>query len=376
MQEMTRRAFLGGAAAALPAVEVLELFAREARAPGSLKEVPHSKALDGKKTQCFVCPLDCVLNPGETCFCRTRTNHDGKLLSHAYDNPCILTVDPLEKLPLAHFLPGEQSLSLAAGGCNLRCLYCQNWQQSQARPDEIKTFDVPREKAVEGAKKKEVRVLAYAYTEPVAFLEYAMDVSALARQKGLKNVVASALFVNPEPLRELCKTTDAFAAALKGFDETFYEKVLGSRLKPVLKALEVIREEKVWLEIVNLVVPGYNDDLAKVKEMAEWIRRTLGAQVPLHFGRFVPEYRLKDLPRTPVPTLEKCRQIALDAGLEHVYIFNVSPHEGNNTRCPACRKEVVQRLGFKILENKIVKGACGFCRAKIPGVWDWTGATP
>jgi pyruvate formate lyase activating enzyme len=320
---MTRRAFLGGAASALPAIEVLELFAREARRPGALKEVPHSKSLDGTRTQCFVCPLNCILNPGETCFCRTRTNHDGKLFSHAYDNPCILTVDPIEKLPLAHFLPGESSLSLAVGGCNLRCLYCQNWQQSQAKPDEIRTFDLPRDKAVEGAKKKEVRVLAYAYTEPVAFLEYAMDVSALAREKGLKNVVASALFVNPDPLRELCKTTDAFAAGLKGFDEKFYEKALGVPLKPVLQALEVIKEEGVWLEIVNLVVPGYNDDLAKVKEMAEWIRKTLGTKVPLHFGRFVPEYRLKDLPRTPVPTLEKCRQLALDAGLEHVYIFNV-----------------------------------------------------
>ncbi len=376
MREMSRRAFLEGAAGVLPALEILEAFGREAEQSNFLKEVPESKTLDGRRTQCFVCPLNCVLDPGQTCFCRTRTNHDGRLLSHAYGNPCILAVDPVEKLPLAHFMPGERTLSLAVGGCNLRCLYCQNWQQSQSRPEELKTFDLPPDKAVEGAGKKDVRILAYAYTEPVAFLEYAADVSALARRNGLRNVVASALFVNPDPLRRLCRNVDAFAAALKGFDESFYEKVLGSQLKPVLRALEVVREENVWLEIVNLVVPGYNDDFSKIKEMVDWIRKTLGAGIPLHFGRFVPEYRLKDLPRTPLPTLERCRKIAQDAGLEHVYIFNVSPHEGNNTRCQACHKEVILRLGFKILENRMVDGACGFCRARIPGIWERSGGRP
>ncbi|MBI2931668.1 MAG: AmmeMemoRadiSam system radical SAM enzyme [Planctomycetes bacterium] len=369
---LSRRTFLAGLTAA-PALNVLDLFAQQAAKSNFLKEIDarYYKHLDHKQTQCLVCPLNCILQPGQTCFCRTRRNHDGTLLSHAYNNPCTLSIDPIEKLPLAHFLPGESTLSLAVGGCNLRCLYCQNWQQSQVKPEELKTFDLPREKAVEGAAKKEVRILAYTYTEPVAFYEYARDVSVLAKEKGLKNVVATALFINPDPLRELCKTTDAFAVALKGFDEKFYEKVLGSDLKPVLRGLEVIREEKTWLEIVTLVVPGYNDDLAKIKEMTGWIAKNLGTKVPLHFGRFVPEYRLKDLPRTPVETLEKCRQIALDAGLEHVLIFNVSPHEGNNTRCARCKKEVIQRLGFKTIESHHTKGVCDYCKTRLPGVWEW-----
>lgn len=368
MSDMTRRAFMAGAAS-IPALDVLKLFAQEAP---SFKEVDTHfyKKFDDHRTQCFICPLNCVLTPGQTCFCRTRHNHNGKLLSHAYGNPCILTIDAVEKLPLAHVLPGEQTLSLAVGGCNLRCLYCQNWQQSQSKPEDLKTFDVPREKAIDGAQKRNARILAYTYTEPVAFYEYCRDVSTLARQKGLKNVVATALFINPDPLRQLCKTVDAFAVALKGFDEKFYEKVLGSELKPVLRALEILKEEKTWFEIVTLIVPGYNDDLAKIKEMVAWIAKTLGTKVPVHFGRFVPEYRLKDLPRTPVETLEKCRQIGLDAGLDHVYIFNVSPHEGNNTRCPRCKKEVIQRLGFKIISNEVEKGACRYCKSKLPGLWE------
>ncbi|MBI4612696.1 MAG: AmmeMemoRadiSam system radical SAM enzyme, partial [Planctomycetes bacterium] len=226
-------------------------------------------------------------------------------------------------------------------------------------------------KAVDGAAKKEVRVLAYTYTEPVAFYEYMRDVSSLAHERGLKNVVATALFINPDPLREICRTTDAFAVALKGFDETFYDKVLGSRLEPVLRALEIIKEERVWLELVTLIVPGMNDDMDKIREMISWIRTNLGTKVPLHFGRFVPSYRLKDLQRTPVTTLERCRSMALDSGLEHVYIFNVSPHEGNNTRCASCHREVIQRLGFKVIENHVEKGRCGYCKAEIPGVWTW-----
>ncbi len=375
MERIGRRDFLSIAAALPafggPALNVLKLFAQDTA--GVLREVDGRfyKKLEGGKAQCQICPLNCFLEPGQTCFCRTRKNHDGKLMSHAYGNPCVVTVDAIEKLPLAHFLPGEQTLSLAVGGCNLRCLYCQNWNESQSKPDDLKNFDVPLEKAVEGARKKQVRLLAYTYTEPVAFYEYTRDLSVLARGKGLKNVVATALFINEVPLRELCKTTDAFAVALKGFDEKFYDKVLGSQLAPVLKALEILKEEKAWFEIVTLIVPTYNDDPAKIKEMIAWIRKNLGTKVPLHFGRFIPQYRLKDLPRTPVPTLEKCREMAMDAGLEHVYIFNVSPHEGNNTICSGCKKPVIERLGFKVLRNDLEKGACKHCRRKLPGVWEW-----
>ncbi len=374
MNGITRRAFLGGLAAAIPALEVLEAFAGEIEAEGTegFREVDarYYERFPTGGVQCKVCPINCRLDPGQTCFCRTRKNHGGRLFSHAYGNPCILTLDPVEKLPLSHFLPGEQTLSLAVGGCNLRCLYCQNWNESQSKPDQLKNLSVSCEQALDGAAKKKVRTLAYTYTEPVAFYEYARDLAVLGKQRGMKNVFATAGYINPDPLRELCQSADAFAVALKGFDRKFYEKVLGSELAPVLKALEVIREEKVWLEIVTLIVPTYNDDEARIREMVAWIRKHLGAQVPLHFGRFVPEYRLKDLPRTPVTTLETFRKIGLDAGLEHVYIFNVSPHEGNHTYCAKCGKVVLQRLGFKTVESHLEKGACGHCKSPLPGVWE------
>ncbi|MBI5367403.1 MAG: AmmeMemoRadiSam system radical SAM enzyme [Planctomycetes bacterium] len=385
----SRRSFLRSGACALGALPLglgaLDALAadppRRAPAPagagpnpapaGRLLEVDPRfwKALPEGKTQCLICPLDCVLAPGQTCFCRTRQNHDGRMLVHSYGNPCIVSVDPVEKLPLAHFLPATQTLSIAAGGCNLRCLYCQNWASAQAKPDDLKNLDLPVAEAVEAAAKRGVAALAYTYTEPVAFYEYMRDLSEAAKARGLRNLCASALFINPPALRALARTVDAFAVALKGFDEKFYDRVLGSRLAPVLTALETLRAEKTWFEIVNLVVPTMNDDPDQVRAMARWIARTLGPDVPLHFGRFVPEYKLKELPRTPVETLERCRAIALEEGLRFVYIFNVAPHDGNHTWCPKCKGALIRRLGFKVTENRLVKGACPTCGEKIPGIW-------
>lgn len=372
--ELTRRNFLQSAAAAgislaSPAWRVVEAFAQTCAA--NLREVDREfyVRLAGRRVQCHICPLHCQLNPGDTCFCRTRRNHEGRLLSHAYGNPCILSVDPIEKLPLNHFMPEEKTLSIAVGGCNLRCLYCQNWRESQARPDDLKNLDLPVEKAIRGVESRKLRILAYTYTEPVAFLEYAEDLAAAARENGVKNVCATALSINEKPLRRFCRNIDAFAVALKGFDEKFYDRVLGAALQPVLQALEVVKDEKVWLEVVTLIVPTYNDDLKKIRQMCRWIRKNLGPDVPLHFGRFVPQFRLKDLPRTPTKTLEACRDTALDAGLRYVYIFNVSPHEGNNTYCAGCRKPIIERLGFKVLRKRMKGDRCGHCGRKIPGVW-------
>jgi len=358
-----------GLAMASPAFEVLAKL--NSQAAGRTREIDRRwyKTLAGNGTQCFICPLNCVLKDGETCFCRTRQNHQGRLLSHAYENPCVISIDSIEKLPLHHCLPGQNTLSLAVGGCNLRCLYCQNWEQSQALPEALKTFDLPINDVLPKAETKQCNIIAYTYTEPVAFYEYMTDIAQLARVKNVRNVCASALFINPDPLRELCKHIDAFAVALKGFDEKFYDRVLGSHLAPVLKAIETLRDEKKWFEIVTLIVPTYNDDPAKIKEMCQWLVKTVGTDVPIHFGRFVPEYKLKDLPRTPVPTLERCHRIARDAGLKYVYIFNVSPHEANNTYCPHCGKAVIKRLGFKVLENLLNQGSCSFCHTKIPGIW-------
>ncbi len=291
-------------------------------------------------------------------------------MTMAYGNPCIISLDPIEKLPLHHFLPGARTLSLATAGCNLRCLYCQNWQQSQVRPDQLRNFNLPPAEAVRKAKEQNIPVIAYTYTEPVVFWEYVMDISEQAKAEGLKNVVATALFMTREPLREWCKVTDAFAVALKGFNDEFYQKVVGAPLKPVLDALVTVKSEGVWLELVTLIVPTLNDDMKQIREMCLWIRRHLGPQVPLHFGRFVPEYKLRNLPRTPVPTLEQCRAIALDVGLQFVYLFNVAPHDANHTYCPKCHKAVVRRLGFKVTHNGLQRGVCPQCRTRLPGLWE------
>ncbi len=348
--------------------------AAQARSKGSnapLVEIPQRwwKPLQNNRVQCFICPSNCVLSDGQVCGCNTRLNVKGKLMMMAYGNPCIISVDPIEKLPLHHFLPGERTLSIATAGCNLRCLYCQNWQQSQVRPDQLRNYDLPPAEAVRKAKEHGIKVIAFAYTEPVVFWEYAMDISERAKSEGLKNVVATALFMNREPIKEWCKVTDAFAVALKGFDDDFYLKVVGAPLKPVLDAIVTVKGEGVWLELVTLIVPTLNDNMKQVREMCLWIRRNLGTQVPVHFGRFVPEYKLRNLPRTPVPVLERCRDIALDVGLQFVYLFNVAPHDANHTYCPKCKAPVIRRLGFKLTSNEIQRGICPKCKTRIPGIW-------
>jgi pyruvate formate lyase activating enzyme len=338
--------------------------------PQFTREVDYYERLSGGRIQCFVCPLECVLEEGETCFCRTRTNVGGRLYTRAYDNPCILRVDPIEKVPLNHYRPGTKTLSIGLGGCNVRCLYCQNWQQSQKMPDELKTFDLTPGQAVAAAKKKGLDTIALTYTEPVAFLEYALDVARAAKKAKLRVVVATAAFVKTKPLLELAKYVDAFAISLKGFDEAFYYRALGIHLEPVLAAIKTLkRRTKCWLELVNLLVPTYNDEADQIGKMVRWVRRELGGNVPLHFARFVPMYKLTNLPRTPVQTLEAACTVASKAGLRYVYTSNIAPHEGNNTFCADCGCPVIQRLGFKVLANDLNKGVCTECRKKLPGVW-------
>ncbi|MCK4873015.1 MAG: radical SAM protein, partial [Phycisphaerales bacterium] len=209
-----------------------------------------------KRIQCFVCPLNCRLDDGETCFCRTRTNVGGTLYSRAYDNPCIIRVDPIEKIPMHHFQPGSETLALAVGGCNLRCLYCQNWEQSQKKPDELRTFKLTAREAVAAAKKKGVKTIAFTYTEPIAFLEWAKDVAIAAKRARLRVVVATAAFVNTEPLLDFARYVDAFTVTLKGFSDEFYHRVAGVNLGPILEAIKTIRHKTdCWLELTHLMVP-------------------------------------------------------------------------------------------------------------------------
>jgi pyruvate formate lyase activating enzyme len=289
-----------------------------------------------------------------------------------YGNPCAVHVDPIEKKPFYHFLPTAAAFSLATAGCNLRCLYCQNWSISQVGPEDVEHADLPPASVVQYAQQAEAPVVAYTYSEPTAFYEYMLATAHLARDAGLRNVVVSAGFINPEPLLALCSVVDAIKIDLKGYDEGFYQEVCGAELGPVLEAISTIYEAGVHLEIVNLVVPTLNDSLDQLRTLARWVARDLSPDIPVHFSRFHPQYKLANLPPTPVETLERAQEIALEEGVRFVYVGNVPGHAGNNTYCPGCRQAIIVRQGFAVVEYHLDAGRCAHCGESIPGVW-WPG---
>jgi pyruvate formate lyase activating enzyme len=327
--------------------------------------VPHQD----RYVLCVLCPHRCILAEGERGLCRVRENRDGKLYSFVYGNPCAVHVDPIEKKPFFHFLPGTMAFSLATAGCSLRCQYCQNHTISQHPPEQTQNYDAPPGAVVSASVQQGAPTIAYTYSEPLVFYEYMLDTARLARRSGLRNVVISAGYVNEEPLRELCRATDAIKIDLKGNNEDFYREVCGGTLEPVLNAIRIIHEMGVWLEIVNLVVPTLNDDSAELRALVEWVMDTLGPDVPLHFSRFHPDYQLLNLPPTPVETLETARNMALEVGLNYVYLGNLPGHEGNHTYCPNCGEMIIQRSGMATVALDIVDGECRHCHTPIPGVW-------
>jgi len=320
--------------------------------------------------QCQLCPNRCTLSEGSRSPCRVRENRGGKLYTMAYGNPCAVHNDPIEKKPFSHFLPGSLSFSIATAGCNLHCLYCQNWTISQKRPEETDNLDLPPEDVVKYALKGKSQSIAYTYSEPNIFYEYMLDTAKAARPKGLRNVVISNGYINPDPMRELCDAVDAIRVDLKGFTEEFYQKVCFGSLTPVLESIKIIQGEGVHLEIVNLVVPTLNDDKGMLREMARWIVGNVGPDVPTHFSRFGPMYKLTNLPPTPVETLEGARAIAMEEGISYVYIGNVPGHPANNTYCAHCGKLIIGRMGFYVTEYHLVEGKCEYCGNRIPGVWE------
>jgi len=330
---------------------------------------PYFTSLEGGEVQCDLCPRRCRVSKGKRGFCRVRENRGGKYYSLVYGNPCAVHLDPIEKKPLFHVLPSTTSFSLATVGCNFQCKFCQNWEISQASPEDVYNYDVPPEMIVRKAKEVGAHSIAYTYVEPTIFYEYMVDICQLAKGTGLLNVCHSNGFINPEPLRNLCKVMDAANIDLKGFTETFYRDLCSGELTPVLETLKILRKEKVHLEITNLVIPTQNDDLSGLKEMCLWVKEELGADTPIHFSRFYPLYKLRSLPPTPVSTLEKARNVALSTGLEYVYIGNVPGHEGEHTFCPKCKKMLIQRIGYMIGENHLKGGKCQYCGKPIPGIW-------
>ena len=330
---------------------------------------PYFTSLEGGDIRCELCPHRCRVSRGKRGLCRVRENRDGKYYSLVYGNPCAMHPDPIEKKPFFHLLPGTVSFSLATAGCNFQCKFCQNWEISQASPDDVFSYDVPPETIVKKAKEIGAHSIAYTYVEPTVFYEYMSDIAQLTRKGGLLNVAHSNGFINPIPLRDLCKVLDAANIDLKGFSESFYSELCGGELNPVLETLKILKEEKVHLEITNLMIPTKNDEISLVREMCLWIKKELGADTPVHFSRFYPLYKLRTLPPTPVSTLEKARAVALSAGLEYVYIGNIPGHEAENTFCPKCKKMIIQRTGYMVGEVNMKAGKCKFCGKPIPGIW-------
>jgi len=332
------------------------------------KESPYYTVMP-KGVKCQICPNHCILKEGLDSICRTRVVSGGKLYTIAYGNPCSRHIDPIEKKPLFHYLPTTSSYSIATAGCNLACLNCQNWEISQQSPRNTQNMDLLPPRVVEEAAKSGCKSIAYTYSEPIAFYEYTFDTAKLARAQGIKNLMISNGYINEKPLRDLSKYLDAANINLKSFSEEIYARLNGGSLQPILNTLKILKEEGVWLEITNLVVPGWTDDLDMIKEMCDWLFNNGFDDNPLHFSRFFPLYKLTSLPYTPEATLNKVREIAIKAGIKYVYIGNVPGSKAENTYCPSCKKSIIERKGYSILANHLKNGHCKFCSTKIAGVW-------
>ncbi|MBW2169473.1 MAG: AmmeMemoRadiSam system radical SAM enzyme [Deltaproteobacteria bacterium] len=334
-----------------------------------IKLSPYFTQVGGGKIQCELCPRRCRVSDGERGFCRVRENRGGKYYSLVYGNPCIFYLDPIEKELLFHVLPGSTSLTLSTAGCNFQCKFCENWEISQAFPEDVYSYEIPPEIVVKKAKEMGARSITYTYAEPTVFYEYMADIAHHAKRAGLLNLIHSNGFINKEPLQNLCNVLDAAQIDLKGFSETFYRELSGGEMAPVLETLKTLKHNKVHLEITNLVIPTKNDDMSLVQEMCRWVKSELGPDTPVHFSRFYPLHKLQHLPPTPVSTLEKVRAVALSSGLEFVYIGNVPGHEAWNTYCPNCKRIVIRRTGYMIRDMHMMEGKCGYCGKPLPGIW-------
>ncbi len=335
-----------------------------------MKQALYYERLKDKIVQCQLCPRFCKLKPDEIGDCRARSNIDGKLFSLVYGKAVSNSIDPIEKKPLSHFLPGTTAYSIGTTGCNLHCAHCQNWETSQGDVGEYQVKELPPEKVVEDAIENNCSSIAFTYNEPTIFYEYALDTAKLTRKKGLKCIIISNGFINKDPLEKLCKYIDAANIDLKAFDDKFYRKIATAWLEPILENLKILKKNKVWLEITYLIIPKLNDDFKNIENMCEWIKNNLGTNVPLHFNAFYPCYNLKDVQPTPVETLIKAREIAIQTGLNFVYIGNINEDNFLNTYCPKCKSSLIERsTGYGTEIKSLSMGKCEECGEKVEGIW-------
>lgn len=332
-------------------------------------EARYYKKHPDREIECTLCPRFCKLGDRERGYCGVRNNQNGTYYTLVYGKACAVHVDPIEKKPLFHFLPKTNALSIATAGCNVNCKFCQNWEISQVGPEQVQPVDLPPGSVVRLAEKYGCPTIAYTYTEPVVFFEYMVDTAKAARRKGIRSIVITGGHINLEPLDELIASVEAIKVDLKAFNQEFYSSYVRGELDPVLEAIKKIAQSDIWLEIVYLVIPTLNDSVGEIDRMSRWIMDAAGPDVPLHFSRFYPMYLLKNLPPTPISTLERARETALSRGLHYVYIGNVPGHPAEDTFCPQCKNLIIQRQGYDIQMIKIKNGLCEHCGRAIAGVW-------
>lgn len=321
--------------------------------------------------QCELCPKRCVIHLGEKGSCLNRQNKQGTLYSQVYNRPSLVSSDPVEKLPFSHYRPGVWCYNVGTVGCNLRCEYCHNWRLSQGDIDIVKEYHyLSPVDVVKNALKNNIKILAFTGNEPTVFYEYLYEISREAKSQNLEVLLNTNGFINPEPMKELITFLDGVNIDLKGFSNKFYRDVVKGQLEPVLDTAKIVREQGAWLELVNLVVPTLNDNPRMIRTMCRWIYQNLGYDIPLHFSRFVPVYKLTHLSPTPLNVLEEARSIAKEEGLNYVTIGNVAGHLYNSTFCHRCGNVLVNRFHFSIQELNITdEGRCRFCHTLIPGKW-------
>ena len=325
--------------------------------------------LPGGRVACGLCFRGCHVTVGSRGRCGVRENQGGALKTLVHSRPAALALDPIEKKPFFHVLPGTQALSIGTVGCNLHCRWCQNWEISQARPEDAPDSTLPPAEVARLAVRRGAPVVACTYSEPTVFAEYVLDVAVAAKGAGVRTVVVSNGTIREEPLRDLCAVLAAYKVDLKTFSDPTYREQCGGELKPVLDTLRQLAKSSVWTEVVVLLIPGLNDSEAEVRSLARFVRDEVGPGTPIHFTRFHPTYRLTNLPPTPVAALERARNVALAEGLPFSYVGNVPGHPGESTYCPGCGKRLIRRIGMAAVENRLRGGACPDCNRAIPGVW-------
>jgi len=328
------------------------------------------RKLDSGKILCTLCPRYCKIGPGQNGFCFIRQNRNDKLITIGYGHPTGFAVDPIEKKPLSHFLPGSTILSFGTAGCNLGCRFCQNWSISKARLDDLQSLTATPEQVVQLAQKHQTPSIAYTYNDPTIFGEYVIDISRLAREANIRSVMVTAGYIDKDARRDVFQYIDAANVDLKAFTDRFYHKLTFSHLENVLDTLIWIKNEtNVWLEITTLLIPGENDSEDEIAKMCDWILQNLGKSVPLHFTAFHPDYKMVDKPRTSYSSLKSARKIALESGILYCYIGNIHDQEGQTTYCPACKKSLIIRDWHSIINNRLNNDLCPDCGYRIAGIF-------